>query len=120
MNNIIYYDFNIENPEEVLKGSKAILNALKIFILSLCGEYIHNQNYGGYIYPWVTKRLNDQTLKDIKNAIVYGINDSFTENIKLQNVNVNLVNDMNSQLKINIIGSIVSSNEYFNITETIS
>ena len=44
--NIVYRDISLDDPEVVVEGKEAIVNSLRVFLLTLTGEYPHNHNYG--------------------------------------------------------------------------
>lgn len=117
--NIVYRDISLEDPEIVVEGKEAIVNSLRVFLLSLTGEYPHNHNYGGYLYSWLFKPMDETTTIDLRNAIKIGIKKHFSGLVNLHRINIQP--DISEQRwNIEIIGTILHSNDLFSLSENIN
>ena len=84
------YDAEMYSSGEMvlLEDSRAIQNALKLWLYSMRGERMRMPTWGGYITRWLFKPLNEDTAENIQFGIISGLREEFSPILQLQEVNV--------------------------------
>jgi len=93
MNNNQVKDYIYDASEDskgimVLSGTKAVENALKLWLVSFKGDTIRHPEAGGYVTQWLFKSMDEDTQFDIKTAIRVGLEREFVPVIKIDKVTV--------------------------------
>ena len=68
----------------------AILNAIKLWIITDQGEIRRNPNYGGDMLYWLVKPLTLENAKHIKTALEEGITQNFGQYVIVDTVDVDI------------------------------
>lgn len=104
----LYLDYPIiketkNNGElKTYKNSEALSQAIKIWLSSANGEKIRTRT-GGILIPYIGKLLTDENANDMKNAIVFGLQNEFNPPIEVVNITV-IPNVNKKRWEIEIIG----------------
>lgn len=84
------------------RNSDALAQAIKIWLSSSNGEKIRTRS-GGILIPYIGKLLNMENANDMKNAIVFGLQNDFNPPIEVVNISV-IPNVEKRRWEIEIIG----------------
>ena len=126
MTDVIYYDFHLTGKLDKFGDTKsltdgdAVKQAIQIFFSTSNNEKIHNR-HGGNLNQYLGKIIDDNQTAKIRNAILSGLEESFTPKMTIVNLNVegdkknNLYNiyltAYNEQFGFGINSKIAISNE---------
>lgn len=84
------------------RNSDALAQAIKIWLSSSYGEKIRSRS-GGVLIPYIGKLLTVENANDMKNAILFGLQNDFNPKIEVVSIKVN-PNVEKRRWEIEIIG----------------
>ena len=80
----------IDSQGEVVMhyGHEAVEASMKLFLASFKGEFIRNPEKGGYLIRLLTKNMDEDTAREIKEQILYSIDQDFSPRVNISKVEV--------------------------------
>ena len=70
----------------------ALVNSLKMWIVSRRGDIIREPERGGYLIDWLTKTMNEENAENVEMAIRDGIDQDFNPYLKILHLKVTAEN----------------------------
>lgn len=71
----------------------ALINSLKMWIISRRGDVVREPQRGGYVFDWLLKPMNSVNAEEVEMSIRDGIDQDFTPFLRILNLSVTPINE---------------------------
>lgn len=88
------FDYNViggldtEGNIKTLTGKEAVINSLKVWLLSKTNDYIRKPGKGGYLYNWLCKPMSENVQRRIISSLRIGLDQDFYPRLIVKSLQV--------------------------------